>query len=111
MMLSQRDMCVCEIMDELAMSQPAVSHHLRILKKSGIVRDDKDGRWVFYSLNQKAFARGFVSIYNDLFDQIRNNLENRQLHRDYDACLRIENEMYSCLRANKNKLSWPCGWR
>ncbi|AGL03404.1 ArsR/SmtB family transcription factor [Desulfoscipio gibsoniae] len=101
MMLSQRDMCVCEIMDELAMSQPAVSHHLRILKKSGIVRDDKDGRWVFYSLNQKAFARGFVSIYNDLFDQIRNNLENRQLHRDYDACLRIENEMYSCLRANK----------
>ncbi|SFG81632.1 regulatory protein, arsR family [Desulfotomaculum arcticum] len=99
MMLSRRDMCVCEIMDELGMSQPAVSHHLRLLKKSGIVRDDKDGRWVFYSLNQKAFAQGLVCIHNDLFDQIRNNLENRQANRDYGACLRMEKEMNTCLKA------------
>ncbi|SFR11243.1 ArsR/SmtB family transcription factor [Desulfoscipio geothermicus] len=99
MMLSRRDMCVCEIMDELGMSQPAVSHHLRILKKSGIVRDDKDGRWVFYSLNQKVFAQR-VCTNNDLFNQIRGNLENRQSHRDYDACLRMEKEIHSCLKAN-----------
>jgi DNA-binding transcriptional ArsR family regulator len=99
MMLSRRDMCVCEIMDELGMSQPAVSHHLRILKKKGIVRDDKDGRWVFYSLNKKVFAQRLVSINNDLFDQIRDNLENRQTHRNYGACLRIEKEVHSCLKA------------
>jgi DNA-binding transcriptional ArsR family regulator len=99
MMLSRRDMCVCEIMDELGMSQPAVSHHLRILKKNGIVRDDKDGRWVFYSLNKKVFTQRLVSINNDLFDQIRDNLENRQTHRNYGACLRIEKEVHSCLKA------------
>ncbi|TYO94429.1 ArsR/SmtB family transcription factor [Desulfallas thermosapovorans] len=103
MMLSRRDMCVCEIIDELAMSQPAVSHHLRILRKSGIVNDDKDGRWVFYSLNEKVFNQRLAAINNDLFSQIEENLKNRQSNRDYDACLRMENEMCSCLEVNKSK--------
>ncbi len=98
MMLSRRDMCVCEIMDDLGMSQPAVSHHLRLLKKSGLVRDDKDGRWVFYSLDQKVFEQRLA--YNtDLFDQLRDNLENRQTQREYGACLRMEKGMQSCLKA------------
>jgi DNA-binding transcriptional ArsR family regulator len=101
MMLSQRDLCVCEIMDNLGMSQPAVSHHLRILKKSGLVRDDKDGRWVFYSLDKKVFTER-LAYNNDLFDQLRDNLENRQTHREYGACLRIEKEMKSCF-GTKNK--------
>ncbi len=97
MMLSRRDMCVCQIMAELNMSQPAVSHHLRILKKSGIVQDDKDGRWVFYSLHKKFFAQHLASN-NDFFDKISDNLENRQNHRDYDACRRIENVVHSCVK-------------
>ncbi len=93
MMLSKQDMCVCEIMEELAMSQPAVSHHLRILKKSKVVLDDKDGRWVFYSLNKKIFTQQLAAITSGLFAQIADNLENRQTQRNYGACLRIENEM------------------
>ncbi len=93
MMLSKQDMCVCEIMEELAMSQPAVSHHLRVLKKSKIVLDDKDGRWVFYSINKKIFTKQLAAINNGLFQQIANNLENRKMERNYGVCLRIENEM------------------
>lgn len=102
-MLSRRDMCVCEIMDELGMSQPAVSHHLRFLKKNGIVRDDKDGRWVFYSLNEKVFTRRLESLNNDLFVQIRDNLERRQPQRNYDACLRMEKEMHAACLKKKYK--------
>ncbi len=105
LMLSRRDMCVCEIMDELGMSQPAVSHHLRLLRKSGILNDDKDGRWVFYSINQKAFAQGLACVNKDLFDQICDNLKNRQTHRNYDACLRMEKEMHSCLKARNRKIN------
>lgn len=94
MMLSRRDMCVCEIMDELGMSQPAVSHHLRVLKKGQVVRDDKDGRWVFYSLNSKFFLNQCNRVHNDLFGQILANLGNRQSHRDYGACLRLEKELH-----------------
>jgi len=98
MMLSRRDLCVCEIMDKLGMSQPAVSHHLRILKKSGIVQDDKDGRWVFYSLDKKVITQR-LGYNDDLFNQIRDNLENRQTQRNYGACLRMEKGMHSCLKA------------
>lgn len=90
MMLSRQDMCVCDIMNSLGMSQPAVSHHLRILKKGGLIRDEKDGRWIFYSLNSDAFLKGAESINNELFSEILNNVRRRQPHRQYDTCLMIE---------------------
>ncbi|KAF1085282.1 HTH-type transcriptional repressor AseR [Sporotomaculum syntrophicum] len=92
-MLSMQDLCVCEIMEELAMSQPAVSHHLRILRKSNLVLDDKDGRWVFYSLNENVFKLRLAAINNGLFAQIADNLAHRKKERNYGACLRTENEM------------------
>jgi len=93
LLLSKQDMCVCEIMDALAMSQPAVSHHLRILKKNNLVLDDKDGRWVYYSLNKQVFTQQLAVINNGLFQQIADNLESRKTERNYGTCLRIENEM------------------
>lgn len=94
-MLSRRDMCVCEIIQELGMSQPAVSHHLRVLKKEKIVLDDKDGRWVFYSLNREKFFQGVKSLNNGLFDRIQNNLKQHKAARNYEACRRIEKGMCS----------------
>ena len=44
------DMCVCELMRDLGMSQTMVSHHLKILKYAGIISDKKVGKWVYYSL-------------------------------------------------------------
>jgi len=93
LMLSKQDMCVCEIMERLAMSQPAISHHLRILKKNNLVLDDKDGRWVYYSLNKQVFTQQLAVINNGLFQQIAGNLESRKTERNYGTCLRIENEM------------------
>jgi len=93
LMLSRQDMCVCEIMEKLAMSQPAVSHHLRILKKNKLVTDDKDGRWVYYSLNDKVFNQRVTAVNNGLFAQINDNLVHRKTERNYSACMRIENEM------------------
>ena len=41
--LAVGDICVCELADLLGISQPAVSHHLRLLRQSGIVRYTKQG--------------------------------------------------------------------
>ncbi|MCL6520743.1 MAG: metalloregulator ArsR/SmtB family transcription factor [Armatimonadetes bacterium] len=50
-MLAQNgEMCVCKIMEELSMTQPAVSHHLACLKHAGIVRARRQGQWIHYSL-------------------------------------------------------------
>lgn len=93
LMLSRRDMCVCRIMDRLQMSQPAVSHHLRILRKGGLVRDEKDGRWIFYSLHKDAFFAAAENLNLRLVDQVRKNLAEGKTGRDYDACARIESGM------------------
>ena len=50
-MLSISDLCVCEMSDMLHMSQPAVSHHLRSLRQSGIVKFKKQGKRASYYLN------------------------------------------------------------
>ena len=41
---------VTEITEYLKMSQPAISHHLRLLKTSGILKSEKKGKLVYYSL-------------------------------------------------------------
>jgi ArsR family transcriptional regulator len=50
-LLGQRELCVCDLAFLLEMSLPAVSHHLRFLKALRLVRSRKDGKNVFYSLD------------------------------------------------------------
>ena len=53
-LLTDHEMCVCELEDRLGVSQPAVSHHLRVLKRNGLISDRKQGKWVYYSINGNA---------------------------------------------------------
>ena len=48
--LSESEMCVCDIAQLLNMNQSAISHQLRILKQNQLVKSRRDGRAVFYSL-------------------------------------------------------------
>lgn len=50
-LLKEREYCVCEFVDILEISQPGISQHLRKLKDQGIVKEDRRGQWVYYSLN------------------------------------------------------------
>jgi ArsR family transcriptional regulator len=49
-LLEVREMCVCEVMVALGLTQPTASHHLGILENAGLAKDRKEGKWVFYSL-------------------------------------------------------------
>ena len=42
--------CVCDITPGLGLSQPTVSHHLKVLKDAGVLRSERRGSWVYYSL-------------------------------------------------------------
>jgi ArsR family transcriptional regulator, arsenate/arsenite/antimonite-responsive transcriptional repressor len=46
--------CVCEFEDQFGMGQSKVSYHMRKLKDAGLVREEKRGRWSFYSLDREA---------------------------------------------------------
>ncbi len=49
-LLEVREMCVCEVMVALGLTQPTASHHLGLLENAGLVKDRKEGKWVFYSI-------------------------------------------------------------
>jgi len=47
---SQTELCVCEMVDALEEPQYNISRHLQLLKHAGLLKERKDGRWVYYSL-------------------------------------------------------------
>lgn len=48
--LRESEVCVCDLAEALHMTQPAISHQLRILKQSKLVKSRREGKSVFYSL-------------------------------------------------------------
>lgn len=51
LMQSQGELCVCDLMQALGLSQPKVSRHLAELRKNSIVLDERRGKWVHYRIN------------------------------------------------------------
>ncbi|OWA34189.1 transcriptional regulator [Saccharibacillus sp. O16] len=50
-LLQQREWCVCEFVEIFAISQPGISQHIRKMRARGLVREERRGQWVYYSLN------------------------------------------------------------
>ena len=50
-LLTQRELCVCELVEVLEMPQGKISRHLAVLKRAGLVRDRREGVWIYYALN------------------------------------------------------------
>ena len=65
--LFESEMCVCDIAQLLNMTQSAISHQLRILKQSQLVKSRRDGKSVFYSLADDHVYR----IINQGFEHIK----------------------------------------
>ncbi len=65
--------CVCELTEPLGLSQPTVSHHLKVLTSAGILEREKRGRWVYFRIDreplialQAALAPGPFVRYPDV---------------------------------------------
>ena len=50
-LLRQRDMTAGEIVEQFNISGPSISHHLDLLKQANLVTSEKEGQYVYYSLN------------------------------------------------------------
>jgi len=61
------EMCVCETMLALEISQSNLSFHLKTLKQAGFIKARKSGRWMYYSLNRLAFEQ-FLGVFGGVFD-------------------------------------------
>ena len=50
-LLQNGERCACKLQEALQISQPTLSHHMRILVDAGLVTGRKDGKWIHYSLS------------------------------------------------------------
>jgi ArsR family transcriptional regulator, arsenate/arsenite/antimonite-responsive transcriptional repressor len=50
----EEGICVCELEDQFGMGQSKVSYHMKKLKDAGLVREERRGKWSFYSLDREA---------------------------------------------------------
>lgn len=66
-MLSEQECCVCELVEIFNISQPAISQHLRKMRDLGIVKEQKKGQWVFYSLNKTS---DYYALINEVLQHI-----------------------------------------
>ncbi len=51
--LSSGEKCACKLLEALSVTQPTLSHHMKILCDSGIVSARKEGKWMHYSISQE----------------------------------------------------------
>src|SRR6476661_10152810 len=52
----ERGLCACDIEEAVGLSQAAISHHMDLLRRAGLVVAQKRGRWMFYRRNEAAVA-------------------------------------------------------
>jgi len=52
----EKGLCACDIERAVGLSQAAVSHHMDLLRRSGLIEAEKRGRWMFYRRNEAALA-------------------------------------------------------
>lgn len=87
-MLSCGEMCACDILEGLSISQSTLSYHMKILTDSGLVNGKRDGAWMRYTLNSektKSTIEFFTLITSDKEDCIckcKNTNVNKDIRGD-----------------------------
>ncbi len=77
-LLTGGELCVCDIEAAVGLPQNLVSHHLSVLRREGLVRDRRDGKWVYYSIEAQTLGErlGALTLL----------LDTRQARRRAAAC-------------------------
>lgn len=73
-LLSSGEKCACKLLEELPVTQPTLSHHMKILCDSGIVIGRKEGKWMHYSISSegRAYAMQCLQAVTTVQDHSQN---------------------------------------
>ncbi|WOE31501.1 MULTISPECIES: metalloregulator ArsR/SmtB family transcription factor [unclassified Acinetobacter] len=67
LVVKNNEQCVCDLTEKLQLSQPKISRHLALLRALGLLRDRRQGQWVYYSLNPN-----LPTCYLDILNILKN---------------------------------------
>ena len=74
-MLQSGEKCACVLLEKLNISQPTLSHHMKILVDSGIVVSRKEGKWTYYSISTEG-SKNAVRLLYELTEVMVNENDN-----------------------------------
>ncbi len=66
-LIERQACCVCEFVEIFQVSQPSISQHLRKIKDLGLVKEERNGQWIFYSLDEN---NEYYSFIKPILDQL-----------------------------------------
>ena len=70
-MLREGEKCACHILEEMQITQPTLSHHMKILCDAGVVVGRKEGKWMHYSISESGLEN--VMKYLNQFSKVKGN--------------------------------------
>lgn len=75
--MEKGEICVCDLVGVLDMSQPKISFHLNVLKEAGFIKDRRQGKWIHYSINDSDIFRRFLAL--SVIERIPDELMKKNL--------------------------------
>jgi ArsR family transcriptional regulator, arsenate/arsenite/antimonite-responsive transcriptional repressor len=75
--LRNGELCVCELVDALDISQSSLSSHLQICRQSGVVTTRKESSWIYYALSPR-----YVQLIEGIFSELQTVRRDEQLRQD-----------------------------
>jgi len=85
----RNEMCVCELVDELGLSQANVSRHVGILRDAGILQDRKIGTWVLLRVDEALLREQFSALLDEIHERHRASAHMDAERRLTERCGRV----------------------
>lgn len=93
-LLLKKELCVCELCEILEESQPKVSRHLAKLRDARLVKDERQGQWVFYYANFENDFKNIIDIIigkTDEYPQLKKDVDRLMIKVSSDClCTRMK---------------------
>jgi len=83
-MLSCGELCACVILEKFQITQPTLSHHMKSLCDSGLINGRKEGKWMYYSLNEETAK--CLRAFLDLVTVAKENCICHEINIEEDCC-------------------------
>ncbi len=65
-MITDQERCACKLLEHFNITQPTLSHHIRILSDCSLIKTRKDGKWSHYSMNMETMEE-YMNYVNTLY--------------------------------------------
>jgi len=66
-MLSSKELCACKLLEAFSITQPTLSHDMKVLLKAGLVKSRSMGKWKYYSLDNENLSNFYQQLGQLLF--------------------------------------------